>query len=131
MVSRGFFGRKRPQPDRPVPPGQYLENGFPVLTAGPTPRNSLDTWTFKLVSTAGEDLAFWSWSQMQALTQTELLVDIHCVTKWSKQDTTWRGVTINTLLADARSWLGCSGDAGLTQVSLTIQTEPLPFCQLH
>ena len=101
MVSRGFFGRKRPQPDRPVPPGQYLENGFPVLTAGPTPRNSLDTWTFKLVGTDGEDLAFWSWSQMQALTQTELVVDIHCVTKWSKQDTTWRGVTINTLLADA------------------------------
>ena len=101
MVSRGFFGRKRPQPKRPVPPGQYLEYGFPVLTAGPTPRIPPDTWTFKLVGTTGEDLASWSWPQMQALLQTELLVDIHCVTKWSKQDTTWRGVTINTLLADA------------------------------
>ena len=81
MVSRGFFGRRRPQPPRPIPPGQYLENGFPVLSAGPTPRTPLDTWTFSLVDSTAELVAQWSWDEFTALPQTEILVDIHCVTK--------------------------------------------------
>ena len=101
MVSRGFFGRQRPQPSRPIPPGQYLENGFPVLSAGPTPRTPLDIWTFSLVDTDGELLAQWSWQELLDLPQTEILTDIHCVTKWSKLDTTWRGVTIDILLESA------------------------------
>lgn len=101
MVSRGFFGRKRPEPSRPVPPGQYLENGFPVLSAGPTPRASLDTWTFNLTDSDGEAIASWNWTELLSLPQTELLTDIHCVTKWSKQDTTWKGVAITTLLEAA------------------------------
>ena len=101
MVSRGFFGRRRDESPRPLPPGQYLERGFPVLSAGPTPRSPLDQWTFSLVDTAGELLASWSWPEMLALPQTEITVDIHCVTKWSKLDTTWKGVSIDTFLNSA------------------------------
>ena len=101
MVTRGFFGRRRrPEPPRPIPPGQYLESGFPVLSAGPTPRTPLDQWTFS-IEDGGETQASWTWAEMQALPQTELTADIHCVTKWSKLDTNWKGVKIDTLLEAA------------------------------
>jgi DMSO/TMAO reductase YedYZ molybdopterin-dependent catalytic subunit len=100
MVTRGFFGRRHPEPPRPIPPGQYLENGFPVLSAGPTPRVPLDSWSFSL-EYKGEKLASWTWDQVKALPQTELTVDIHCVTKWSKLDTKWKGVTIDDFLSAA------------------------------
>ena len=100
MVSRGFFGRKRAEPSRPVPPGQYLEDGFPVLSAGPTPRVDLATWDFSIESD-GQTLGKWNWEQLQQLPATDMHVDIHCVTKWSKQDTDWRGVTIDALLESA------------------------------
>ncbi len=101
MVTRGFFGRRRrPEPPRPIPPGQYLESGFPVLSAGPTPRTPLDQWTFS-IEDGSETQASWTWDEMQALPQTELTADIHCVTKWSKLDTNWKGVTIDTLFEAA------------------------------
>ena len=100
MVSRGFFGRRRSQPTRSIPPGQYLERGFPVLSAGPTPRPALSEWTFRLEHER-DTLAQWSWDEIQALCQSEINVDIHCVTKWTKLDTVWKGVTIDTLLEDA------------------------------
>ncbi len=101
MVTRGFFGRRRrPEPPRPIPPGQYLESGFPVLSAGPTPRTPLDQWTFS-IEDGSETQASWTWDEMQALPQTELTADIHCVTKWSKLDTNWKGVKIDTLLEAA------------------------------
>jgi DMSO/TMAO reductase YedYZ molybdopterin-dependent catalytic subunit len=100
MVSRGFFGRREESP-RPIPPGQYLEKGFPVLSAGPTPRVALDQWSFSLVGSDGSLLASWSWPELLALPQTEIIVDIHCVTKWTKLDTTWKGVTIDTFLESA------------------------------
>lgn len=100
MVTREFFGRKRPEPPKPIPPGQYVETGFPVLSAGPTPRTSLGEWTFSIEDEGGT-LAIWSWDEMRALPQTEITVDIHCVTKWSKLDTRWKGVTIDTLFENA------------------------------
>ena len=100
MVSRGFFSRREPETSRPIPPGQYLERGFPVLSAGPTPRTPLSEWTFS-IENDGDTLASWSWEEMQALPQTEITIDIHCVTKWSKLDTVWKGVTIDTLLENA------------------------------
>jgi DMSO/TMAO reductase YedYZ molybdopterin-dependent catalytic subunit len=100
MFTRGFFGKKRPESDRPVPPGQYLETGFPVLTAGPTPRVDLTTWQFTLEQD-NQTLGKWSWEEFLALPATEMHVDIHCVTKWSKQDTDWKGVSIDTLLEAA------------------------------
>ncbi len=101
--SRPFFGRKRPVPPRPIPPGQYFEHGFPVLSAGPTPRTPLAEWTFCIKEESAEaadgiSLASWSWEEFQALPQTEITVDIHCVTKWTKLDTHWKGVTIDDLL---------------------------------
>ncbi len=83
-----------------MPPGQYLEDGFPVLSAGPTPRVDLATWDFTL-QVDGETLGNWNWEQLQKLPATDMHVDIHCVTKWSKQDTDWRGVTIDDLFESA------------------------------
>ena len=100
MINNKFFGRRRPEPTRPVPPGQYLEDGFPVLSAGPTPRVDLATWDFS-INIGGSTIGTWNWESLNALPQTDIHTDIHCVTKWSKQDTDWRGVTIDTLLADA------------------------------
>lgn len=101
MLTRGFPGRKRPESSRPLPPGQYLEIGFPVLSAGPTPRTSLDKWTFTLEDRNGKPLGTWSWDQFTTLPQTEITTDIHCVTKWSKLDTHWKGVKIDDLLKAA------------------------------
>ena len=100
MITNNFFGRKRPEPTRPVPPGQYLEDGFPVLSAGPTPKVDTATWDFS-IEIGGAEIGTWSWDQLNALPQTDIHTDIHCVTKWSKQDTDWRGVTIDALLEDA------------------------------
>ena len=100
MFSRGFFGNRRPAPPRPIPPGQYLETSFPVLSAGPTPRTDLSAWEFAL-EVGGDVVGKWSWDEFTALPATEMHVDIHCVTKWSKLDTDWKGVSIDTLLESA------------------------------
>jgi DMSO/TMAO reductase YedYZ molybdopterin-dependent catalytic subunit len=100
-VSRGFVGRRRsPAQAERVPPGQYVTPDFPILSAGPTPHTPLEQWSFALQH-GMQRLAEWSWPQFQALTQTRVTVDIHCVTKWSKLDTRWVGVTLDTLLAAA------------------------------
>jgi len=100
-ISRGFRARKGPAgPANRVPPGQHLVNDFPVLSAGPTPQTSLAGWSFALEHGASP-LAAWTWGQFEALPQTTIKVDIHCVTTWSKLDTTWQGVTIDTLLEAA------------------------------
>lgn len=108
MINNRFFGRRRPEPPRPIPPGQYLEDGFPVLSAGPTPRVDTATWEFTIQGSSAngsdggsETLGSWDWDALNALPQTDFHTDIHCVTKWSKLDTNWRGVTIDTLFEDA------------------------------
>jgi DMSO/TMAO reductase YedYZ molybdopterin-dependent catalytic subunit len=80
-----------------LPPGQYLERGFPVLSAGPTPRVSTDTWQFTITTETGETRS-WDWRQLMSLPQADVTTDIHCVTKWSKLGTHWRGVALDTLL---------------------------------
>jgi DMSO/TMAO reductase YedYZ molybdopterin-dependent catalytic subunit len=98
-VSRGFRGRRAASGTASrVPPGQYLTEGFPVLSAGPTPRTPLPEWTFS-IRQGGKTLKSWTWTEIQALPAETPTVDIHCVTRWSKLDTTWRGVSIDTLLA--------------------------------
>jgi DMSO/TMAO reductase YedYZ molybdopterin-dependent catalytic subunit len=96
--SRGFRGRRRPavDPSR-IPPGQYVVGDFPVLSAGPTPRTALDEWSF-MVDGAVDEPVSWTWEEMLALPSETVTVDIHCVTKWSKLDTTWTGVSVDTLL---------------------------------
>ena len=99
-VSRGFRGRRREErDDTRLPPGQYLVDDFPVLSAGPTPDTSLDDWTFSIVGEVAEDKS-WSWEEFTSLPTETIQVDIHCVTKWSKLDTSWEGVSIDTLLED-------------------------------
>jgi DMSO/TMAO reductase YedYZ molybdopterin-dependent catalytic subunit len=97
-ISRGFR-RRRPDDDADgrLPPGQYLERGFPVLSAGPTPRIDPATWTFTVDGEVDAPRT-WSWDEMHELPAEELTKDIHCVTKWSKFDTTWVGVSVDTLL---------------------------------
>ena len=98
IISRGFKRRRQADasPER-VPPGQYVTNDFPVLSAGPTPRVPIETWTLEVLTDEGESRA-WTWDEFQALPSEEIKVDIHCVTKWSKLDTTWKGVSVDTLL---------------------------------
>jgi len=92
------FGRKRDQTasDR-IPPGQYETRDFPVLTAGPTPRIPLTTWSFTLEGLV-ESPVRWNWDEFNALPHQSFTNDIHCVTKWSKLNTHWEGVSIDTLL---------------------------------
>jgi DMSO/TMAO reductase YedYZ molybdopterin-dependent catalytic subunit len=101
LTTRGFFGRRPSDEDAArLPPGQYKETGFPVLSAGPTPRITHDEWKFTL-KVGPKPIKTWTWTEFNALPQTKLHKDIHCVTKWSKFDTNWAGVTIEDILDDA------------------------------
>jgi len=98
FFSRGFRGRRQPSElTGRIPPGQYLERGFPVLSAGPTPHTPLDRWDFTIVGKVDQPKR-WTWDELHALLQEQVTADIHCVTKWSKLDTHWQGVSIQTLL---------------------------------
>ena len=101
FISRGFRGRR--QVDAPagrVPPGQYVTPDFPVLSAGPTPSVPLDKWRLSITGQVDKPLA-WTWAEFTALPSEDVTVDIHCVTKWSKLDTAWKGVSVDTLLKDS------------------------------
>jgi DMSO/TMAO reductase YedYZ molybdopterin-dependent catalytic subunit len=105
LISRGFSGRRDRGPDGRVPPGQYVTLDFPVLSAGPTPHTPLDQWDFSIVGEADEPRR-WTWEEFLALPSEEVTVDIHCVTKWSKLDTVWRGVSVDVLLDGAGASAG-------------------------
>jgi DMSO/TMAO reductase YedYZ molybdopterin-dependent catalytic subunit len=83
-------------PDR-VPPGQYVTTDFPVLSAGPTPLVALEDWRFTISNELGREVA-WNWDEFQRLPSETRTHDIHCVTKWSKLDTSWTGVSVDTVL---------------------------------
>jgi DMSO/TMAO reductase YedYZ molybdopterin-dependent catalytic subunit len=97
IISRGFRGRRSDGPADRLPPGQYLTYDFPVLSAGPTPHSPLEVWDFSIVGEIDEP-RHWTWEEFRALPSKEVTVDIHCVTKWSKLDTVWEGVSVDTLL---------------------------------
>jgi DMSO/TMAO reductase YedYZ molybdopterin-dependent catalytic subunit len=96
-ISRGFRRRRTTEEAGRVPPGQFVTNDFPVLSAGPTPRTPLSDWTLTVVGAVDEPRR-WTWEEFLALPSEEVTVDIHCVTRWSKLDTVWRGVSVDTLL---------------------------------
>jgi DMSO/TMAO reductase YedYZ molybdopterin-dependent catalytic subunit len=97
-ISRGFRRRRAPDADPSrLPPGQYLTRDFPVLSAGPTPHTPLDQWSFR-IGGAVDNERRWSWEELLALPAEIVTKDIHCVTKWSKLDTAWKGVSLDTLL---------------------------------
>jgi DMSO/TMAO reductase YedYZ molybdopterin-dependent catalytic subunit len=87
-----------------VPPGQYVTGDFPVLSAGPTPHTPLEEWSFA-IGGAIEHPVSWQWQDFRTLPSETITVDIHCVTKWSKLDTSWKGVSVDKLLE------GVGGDA--------------------
>ena len=101
IVSPGIFGRRR-QGDPALPPGQYLTESFPVLSAGPTPRIAPDEWEFTITTETGQ-VHRWSWDEFLALKQDDVTQDIHCVTSWSKLGTSWRGVSLDTLFESVES----------------------------
>ena len=118
FISRGFRGRRR-EPEGAsgrVPPGQYLVDGFPVLSAGPTPRTPLSEWSFSIAGEV-EKPKTWSCEEFRALPSEEITRDIHCVTKWSKLGTTWEGVSVDTLLEGidtAAGYMLAFSDGGYT-----------------
>ncbi len=73
-----------------------MTDDFPVLSAGPTPHTPLDGWTFTVEG--GAEPVRWTWEEFRALPTETVTKDIHCVTKWSKFDTDWEGVSVDTLL---------------------------------
>ena len=117
IVSRGFTGKQRGRgsPDR-VPPGQYITPDFPVLSAGPTPRVSPADWDFRIRGAVGQEVR-WTWEEFHALPREDVKVDIHCVTKWSKLDTHWSGVSLDVLLRAAEprgNYIVAFSDGGYT-----------------
>jgi DMSO/TMAO reductase YedYZ molybdopterin-dependent catalytic subunit len=101
MATRGFTHRPPADglADR-IPPGQHLVEDFPVLSAGPTPRIAHEKWSFAL-KIGPKPVKSWNWTEFNALPQTKMTRDIHCVTTWSKLNTPWEGVLIDDILADA------------------------------
>jgi len=125
VVSPGFHGKPRGDQSSRLPPGQYLEEDFPVLSIGPTQRIRLDQWRFEITTETGRSHR-WSWTELMALPSEKPRVDIHCVTQWSKFDTTWRGVSLDVLLADVET------DAGFAMVhSYGGYTTNLPLADLR
>jgi DMSO/TMAO reductase YedYZ molybdopterin-dependent catalytic subunit len=114
-VSRGFRRKREAAPADRVPPGQYVTKDFPVLSAGPTPHTALSTWTFSI--DGGREPKSWTWEEFRALPTEQVTTDIHCVTRWSKLDTSWEGVSLDVLLSaveyEARYVLAFS-DGGYT-----------------
>ncbi|MFV2018648.1 sulfite oxidase-like oxidoreductase [Micromonospora sp. LOL_023] len=102
IVSPGFTGRPRSPGAATLPPGQYLTEDFPVLSAGPTPRIDLAGWEFVVTAEDGGEQR-WSWPELLDLPSEDVTVDIHCVTQWSKLGTRWHGVSLDTLLADVET----------------------------
>jgi DMSO/TMAO reductase YedYZ molybdopterin-dependent catalytic subunit len=97
-ISRGFQGRRQLDVDAArVPPGQYVTNDFPVLAAGPTPHTPLPDWDFTILGAVDQPIS-WTWDELRSLPTETATVDIHCVTKWSKLDTSWTGVSLDRLL---------------------------------
>ena len=96
LITRGFSGRRRAAAN--LPPGQYLTEDFPVLSAGPTPRIAVAEWELTVETEAGERYR-WDWAALRALPAEEVTADLHCVTRWSKLATGWEGVSLDILLA--------------------------------
>src|SRR5438477_626206 len=116
-ITRRFFSRRRDSEyGARLPPGQYTVKNFPVLSAGPTPHTPLGEWTFEITGEV-DDARRWTWDEFRALPSETITVDIHCVTKWSKFDTVWEGVSVDTLLdgvETAAEYVSAYCDGGYT-----------------
>jgi len=100
MLNRIFQRRDNEEKVREegrLPPGQALTQKFPVLHYGPVPGFNPERWDFRVWGEV-ETPVRWSWQEFNQLPRTKILMDIHCVTRWSKFDTTWEGVSVRTLV---------------------------------
>ena len=117
IISRGFRGRHLDAEEASrLPPGQYLVEDFPVLSAGPTPHTPLDRWDFSIEGEV-EQPKRWAWDEFRALPRETVTKDISCVTRWTKLDTIWEGVSVDTLLAQVKhdaSYVVAFCDGGYT-----------------
>ena len=117
FISRGFRGKRRDTASSSrVPPGQHVVGDFPVLSAGPTPRPDLARWSFTINGEVDTPKT-WSWDELRQLPAEDITVDIHCVTKWSKLDTSWKGVSVDTLMEGvdtAAEYVVAFSDGGYT-----------------
>jgi DMSO/TMAO reductase YedYZ molybdopterin-dependent catalytic subunit len=82
-----------------LPPGQSLTLKFPVLHYGPVPQYDLENWDFRIFGEVEEE-AVWNWNEFQDLPRTKIKMDLHCVTRWSKFDTEWEGVSVRFLVQE-------------------------------
>jgi DMSO/TMAO reductase YedYZ molybdopterin-dependent catalytic subunit len=117
-VSRGFKGRRRTSVE--LPPGQYLVEDFPVLSAGPTPSIDLQDWELVITSETDQQRR-WDWDGFRALPTETVTVDLHCVTHWSKLGTTWEGVSLDTVL---EAWTPAPASPLLPPMAATPPTCP-------
>ncbi len=92
---------KKVRDENRLPPGQSLTRKFPVLDYGPTPRYKADLsdWSLRIFGLVQEEKV-WTWEEFMALPRTKVTMDIHCVTRWSKFDTTWEGVSLRTMVSE-------------------------------
>ena len=90
----------------PIPhdcrPASTSRRTFRCSRRGPTPHTPPEQWSFTIEGEV-ERPASWTWQEFLSLPSEALTTDIHCVTKWSKFDTTWRGVSLDTLLGTVQS----------------------------
>jgi DMSO/TMAO reductase YedYZ molybdopterin-dependent catalytic subunit len=86
--------------DERVPPGQFLTDRFPVLTYGSTPHyENLHGWDLRIFGLVDTEKRY-SWGDLMAMPTNVQTVDIHCVTRWSKLDTTWTGIPWRQFVAE-------------------------------
>jgi DMSO/TMAO reductase YedYZ molybdopterin-dependent catalytic subunit len=102
FISRGFRGRRRDDdPEGRVPPGQLPDGRLPVSLGRATPHTPLEDGTFEI--RGGSEPLRWTWDELRALPSETVTVDIHCVTKWSKLDTSGKACPVDTLMERAGS----------------------------
>ena len=80
-----------------LPPGQALTFKFPVLHYWPVPHFNAATWDFRVWGLVEEEKR-WTWDEFNQLPRTRIQMDIHCVTRWSKFDTVWEGISVKTMV---------------------------------
>ena len=109
----GFFDRNREQlankgiDDARLPPGQYLTERFPVLHVGDVPTYAPGQWDLKIFGLVDKPFTL-NLDELKSMPAVTLLTDIHCVTKWSKFDTTWKGVRVRDLFERAGMQAGAA-----------------------
>jgi DMSO/TMAO reductase YedYZ molybdopterin-dependent catalytic subunit len=111
MVEAGF------EPSR-LPPGQYLTERFPVLHVGEVPTYQPGEWSLRVFGLVEREFTL-TWDELRAMSSTTITTDIHCVTKWSKFDTSWTGVRVRDLLERAGVKAGASYFMGHAEYGYT------------